>query len=194
MTDTTEKMIEALRQADICLRNRDQNDRERHTLSLIRAALSATQAGNDVDEFGWLIEVGGYDGRALEYYDGLGWTTNHLEAVRHARKEDAERVAAGLDHELEIRCVEHAWINSNRKDGGSDNARQRTIPDPGSDNAQPPSVMAGAEAALRILDEIEREAFSIPPCNRHTPAIVQLVIAARAALAAKRRCGVSDEH
>jgi len=43
------------------------------------------------DETGWLIEKDN-----IEWWTGSGWTQDSYEAVRFARKEDAERVIFGF--------------------------------------------------------------------------------------------------
>ncbi len=68
-------------------------------------------------EFAWVIEIG--DTSAPDYYAPLaksGWSKDHLEACRFARKQDAEAIAhayavecIGPDEEIELRFVEHGW-------------------------------------------------------------------------------------
>ena len=58
--------------------------------------------------FAWLIEdaVTGHG-----YYDGKGWTKDHLKAVRYSRREDAERTVMELPHGWHLigTPVEHGW-------------------------------------------------------------------------------------
>lgn len=64
------------------------------------------------NETGWLIE-NGKQGDELRYRTmrhGLPeWTSDHLEAMRFARRVDAERFAE--DDEDAWRIVEHAWMD-----------------------------------------------------------------------------------
>ena len=64
-------------------------------------------------EVAWLIEDGTPGGR---YYGGVGehagaWTTDHMRAIRYARREDAERAVMGLPNGWHLigRAVEHMW-------------------------------------------------------------------------------------
>ena len=57
-------------------------------------------------EFAWLIE-----GNGPRYWDGRNLETmvmDHNDAVRFARKQDAERVISWLLNK-ELRAVEHGW-------------------------------------------------------------------------------------
>lgn len=72
-------------------------------------------------ESGWLIELKGTGGdewlrNPLTYFAGLSyadgiitalWTTDHLRAVRFARKLDAEHAAEGLG--VETTVADHIW-------------------------------------------------------------------------------------
>ncbi len=62
-------------------------------------------------ESGWLVE-NGKSGDALRYRtmsdEGIVWTANHMEALRFARRADAERFCAE-DDEAE-RIAEHIWM------------------------------------------------------------------------------------
>lgn len=69
------------------------------------------------DETGWLIECGGHNAAPLQYFDGLGWTADHMEAIRFSRKIDGERIAVGLDSEHQIRVVEHMWTAQSTEQG-----------------------------------------------------------------------------
>ena len=63
-------------------------------------------------ETGWLIEFSQRVSSTPTYYgqtdDGLGQITDHLKAVRFARKEDAEMVIADIGW-TEASAVEHGW-------------------------------------------------------------------------------------
>jgi hypothetical protein len=67
------------------------------------------------DEFAWLIEHRNSEISRPQYWAGSGWTYDDQQAVRFARKVDAERVAAGFDEddplpsEAPHRICEHAW-------------------------------------------------------------------------------------
>lgn len=57
------------------------------------------------NETGWVVEVGSSDTSHPTYLAGPHrYTTDHLKAVRFARKEDAEKFALKTD-----RVCEHAW-------------------------------------------------------------------------------------
>ena len=61
-------------------------------------------------EFAWVIEGGDtsrphyWDGRALDSF-----THDHLEAVRFARREDADRIKFVLLNNEHLRVCEHGW-------------------------------------------------------------------------------------
>lgn len=68
------------------------------------------------DKTGWLIETGDHkywDGRAA---DGTAFTSEHLEAVRFARKEDADRIINWLleKHRVFLVAREHSWMTDAR--------------------------------------------------------------------------------
>lgn len=61
---------------------------------------------------GWLIETGDHkywDGRAA---DSTAFTSDHLEAVRFSRREDADRVIHWLLQKFNVFLVarEHSWM------------------------------------------------------------------------------------
>jgi len=65
--------------------------------------------GLPVDEFAWLIERGDLSPARPTYWAGPDhWSQDHMDAVRFARKEDAERVACRL-HAGYHRVCEHGW-------------------------------------------------------------------------------------
>lgn len=60
------------------------------------------------DEFGWLIEHGHTLVSRPTYWAGPDfWSPDHAEAIRFARKVDAERVASRLG--VLCRVCEHGW-------------------------------------------------------------------------------------
>jgi hypothetical protein len=70
------------------------------------------------DETTWLIECGD----PPEYYTGHEypsryWTRNHAQAIRFARKEDAERLSVSglIFDDSERRVVEHQWSDPSRR-------------------------------------------------------------------------------
>jgi len=68
---------------------------------------------SDKRETGWLIENAG--GLAPAYWDGRGWNTFHYnpnEAVRFARKEDADRVKVWICQNSALLSTEHAWLST----------------------------------------------------------------------------------
>ena len=90
----------------------------RDIANAIRALPVPEEAGVELDdESGWLIERA--DSSAAEpWYWAAGqrdaerssaWTQNHMEAIRFARKDDAEKVARRLFKDIEVRICEHGW-------------------------------------------------------------------------------------
>ena len=71
----------------------------------------------DKNESGWLIERGDSDPAAPKYWAAgqreaersSAWTSNHMEAIRLARREDAEKVAKRLFPSIAVRIAEHGW-------------------------------------------------------------------------------------
>lgn len=68
------------------------------------------------EETGWLIEDAQSEVSAPSYLAGYSegrpgaWSTKHLDAIRFARKVDAEQAATLIDDgEHEVRICEHAW-------------------------------------------------------------------------------------
>lgn len=65
--------------------------------------------------FSWVIEHRRSPVSAPEYWAGNGWDSDHMRAIRYARKLDAERSAAGFDEddplpaETPHRIAEHGW-------------------------------------------------------------------------------------
>ena len=67
-----------------------------------------------MSEFGWVIEHRRSLVSEPEYWTGNGWSKNHLDAIRFARKIDAERARNGFDEydgddPREHRVCEHQW-------------------------------------------------------------------------------------
>ena len=60
------------------------------------------------DETGWLIETKTPEGVPCYWGGPALWTTDHLKAIRFARKLDGERVAEDLDVDRLV-VVEHIW-------------------------------------------------------------------------------------
>ena len=74
-----------------------------------RAAAKPTEQARQ-DEIGWLVEQ--YEGGPTLYwgFDGFNvWTKDPNQAVRFARKQDAEMAARLLGSEGRHRVVEHRW-------------------------------------------------------------------------------------
>lgn len=76
------------------------------------------------DETGWLLERNNaqyYCAGVEEQHNGMGFcffpreTKNHLEALRFARREDAEKFAAQIAGNVRYAVVEHAWIDRDAK-------------------------------------------------------------------------------
>ena len=67
---------------------------------------------NQKDETGWLIETANttyWDGHGLE---PMNFTENHANAVRFARRIDAEIVISWLlgKYQFALRAVDHSWM------------------------------------------------------------------------------------
>ncbi|MCK9994030.1 MAG: hypothetical protein Dbin4_02550 [Alphaproteobacteria bacterium] len=67
-----------------------------------------------MSEFAWVIERGDSQSCDPTYWAGLSrldskWSQDHMEAVRFARKQDAEKVACGLGHGYHRVCA-HGWL------------------------------------------------------------------------------------
>jgi hypothetical protein len=61
------------------------------------------------DETGWVIERGDSEPSAPTYWAGLDmWSQDHMDAIRFARKRDAERVSARMTYPNNRVC-EHMW-------------------------------------------------------------------------------------
>jgi hypothetical protein len=69
------------------------------------------------NESGWLIERADSSPAEPRYWAAgqreaersSAWTSNHMQAIRFARKEDAERVAARIMKDIDVRICEHDW-------------------------------------------------------------------------------------
>lgn len=90
---------------------------------LIVAAVNAFAPGRAAEpetmKFGWVIERDESMGYAPEYFTGnnhpaMRWsdTGDHANAIRFARREDAERMAISLDGARKHRIAEHGWDES----------------------------------------------------------------------------------
>lgn len=81
---------------------------------LVAAAIRALahQPAQDGTAFAWVIERGDSQPCAPTYWtgpnNGGGWSQDHMDAVRFARKQDAERVACQLGQGYHRVC-EHGW-------------------------------------------------------------------------------------
>lgn len=62
-------------------------------------------------EVGWVIEHRLSPVHSPNYWAGNAWSTDHMRAIRYARKSDAEFSRNGFDDEnaLQHRVAEHAW-------------------------------------------------------------------------------------
>jgi hypothetical protein len=72
---------------------------------------------NMSDESGWLIERADSSPAEPKYWAAgqreaersSAWTSNHMEAIRFARKDDAEKVASRIMKGIVVRICEHGW-------------------------------------------------------------------------------------
>jgi hypothetical protein len=63
-----------------------------------------------MDEIGWVIERGDSAVSAPKYWNGSGWSDDHLQAIRFARQIDASRVCAHLPPHIPMRRIcQHGW-------------------------------------------------------------------------------------
>lgn len=70
-----------------------------------------------MSEFGWVIERGDSPMHAPKYWAAgmrdpetmSAWTSNHMHAIRFARKLDARRVSERIMKGIEVRIAEHSW-------------------------------------------------------------------------------------
>lgn len=71
-------------------------------------------------EYGWVIENGASDPSAPTYWCGVDgnfgvtFTTDAFQAIRFARKADAERAARAVLPGMEVRIAQHAWDQETR--------------------------------------------------------------------------------
>ena len=69
------------------------------------------------EEFAWVIEHGNSDPSEPKYWAAgqqnpaqtSAWTSNHMEAIRFARADDARKVASRIMKGIEVRICEHGW-------------------------------------------------------------------------------------
>lgn len=70
-----------------------------------------------MDESGWVIERADSSPAEPKYWAAgqreaersSAWTSNHMEAIRFARKDDAEKVANRIMKDIPVRIAEHGW-------------------------------------------------------------------------------------
>ena len=74
------------------------------------------------EELGWLIERGDSEVAEPKYWAGTdrdpqrssAWTSNHMEAIRFARRDDAEKVAKRALGGIGVRICDHIWADANQ--------------------------------------------------------------------------------
>jgi hypothetical protein len=74
------------------------------------------------EESGWLIERADSSVAEPKYWAAgqrdaertSAWTSNYMEAIRFARKADAEKTAYRLFPEIAVRLAEHGWTSEPR--------------------------------------------------------------------------------
>lgn len=100
-------------------------DLTRHNMRTIFADALVKFAGEcrDADDSGWLIERADSEPAEPWYWSAgaywlepitdpgrlAAWTQNHNEAIRFARKDDAEKLAKRLLTHVEVRVCQHVW-------------------------------------------------------------------------------------
>lgn len=68
-------------------------------------------------ESGWVIERGDSSPAEPKYWAAgnqdasrfVAWTSNHMEAIRFARRDDAEKVHKRMMRDIAVRICEHQW-------------------------------------------------------------------------------------
>lgn len=126
-------------------------------------------AGLPSHEIGWLIEL--HFGSAHVYWNGRavrGWTSDHKNAVRFSRREDADRVLGCLlDGDPRCVVVEHGWCQSQPPERGE----------------EPPSPEDGTVVCLRRFDPVLQQTVFAPlppptplvsPGERPTPTLLTM--------------------
>jgi hypothetical protein len=112
----TEAVTDA-RKALRCLYLAVESDVARDVERKVEAAFAALRVAPD-SELAWLIErFDPVQQPSPWYYGGDcggAWTTDHLKAVRYARREDAERAIMGLPNGWHLigRAIEHGWARA----------------------------------------------------------------------------------
>jgi hypothetical protein len=61
-------------------------------------------------ELGWLVEDVWSDGAIVWWCGDRRFSSNHLEAIRFARREDAEAVIRHIATNGNLKAVEHMWL------------------------------------------------------------------------------------
>lgn len=80
-------------------------------------AADRTAARNRTQESGWVIERADSPVSEPKYWAAgqtdasrsSAWTSNHMHAIRFARRLDARRVAERIMKGIEVRICEHMW-------------------------------------------------------------------------------------
>lgn len=80
----------------------------------VRDAVAPQSQANNLDDIGWVIERGDSSPAAPTYWSGPDmWSQDHMDAIRFARKLDAERVSARARlRSPNNRVCEHMWIGA----------------------------------------------------------------------------------
>ncbi len=126
---TREQILErALRAALRCVNGNiystDQQTGETFSNIISEALSTAPTEQRTEDELGWLLERNNaqyYFAGMQEQHNGMGFcwfafeTKNHLEAMRFARKEDANKMAEQIKGHIRYSVVQHLWM-ANRKE------------------------------------------------------------------------------
>lgn len=62
------------------------------------------------DETGWIIEGGWSSVSHPDYWGGSSvWSSDHMKALRFARRQDAQQAADLMLSGINVRICEHAW-------------------------------------------------------------------------------------
>ena len=131
MTDETERLREAIRRGEIVPRpDRDQvapdprcpwewavsriYEAERAAeVSSLRGGGGMDRGGQVTEQAGWVIEGAWSETSRPDYWVGSSaWSTDHMKALRFARKQDAQQAADLMLDGINYRICEHVWIES----------------------------------------------------------------------------------
>ena len=105
MTDTATPLTDEA--DDVTMRLTNRHERLKTLCKELERRLAEAQKPRQ-DEVAWLVEA---SGPQYLYYNGwFQWTPDVHKALRFARRQDADAVAAEAPDDKDARAVEHAWM------------------------------------------------------------------------------------